>query len=100
MNTGTIFGELSFLLGGNATATVTAHCPHTDDTIVFVLEAAYLKRIFKENFRLEGKFFRYLCKILQLRIQERYFSGCKDTVTPDEDTDTVGSMSETVGATE
>ena len=78
MQTGTIFGELSFLLGGNATATVTAHCPDEEDVVIFVLEAAYLKRLFDGNDRLAGKFFRYLSKILHTRILERYIAGCQD----------------------
>ena len=61
------FGEISFLLGGGAKASVVAH---TDTVSLFVIEADYFKRLFNADPRLAGRFFKYLCTVLERRVRE------------------------------
>eukprot|EP01104_Vermistella_antarctica_P014160 TRINITY_DN4411_c0_g1_i1.p1 TRINITY_DN4411_c0_g1~~TRINITY_DN4411_c0_g1_i1.p1 ORF type:complete len:1113 (+),score=294.82 TRINITY_DN4411_c0_g1_i1:230-3568(+) len=62
------FGEISFLLGGGATASVIAS---SDDVEIFMIEAEFLKRLFNSDPGLAGRFFTYLSVLLERRLRPR-----------------------------
>lgn len=68
MNPGEVFGEISFLEGGQATATVTAA---EDETDVYVIEAVRLKVLFLRKPALAGRFMQYLATVLSGRLKQR-----------------------------
>ena len=70
MEVGEMFGDISFLCGGTATASVIAET----ETKVYVIEAEYLKRLFTMVPEFGGKFFKYLSIILQIRINKKFCS--------------------------
>eukprot|EP01094_Clydonella_sp_ATCC50884_P013586 TRINITY_DN2386_c0_g2_i1.p1 TRINITY_DN2386_c0_g2~~TRINITY_DN2386_c0_g2_i1.p1 ORF type:complete len:710 (+),score=205.48 TRINITY_DN2386_c0_g2_i1:971-3100(+) len=65
MNAGDTFGEMSFLMGGGATASVLADTEVT----VFLLEAEYFKRLFNEHPDISGRWFKYLATVLMQRFK-------------------------------
>jgi len=68
MPSGSTFGEMSFLLGGGASACVIAD---TDDVSVFIIEAQYFKRLFNERPDLAGRWFKYLATVLEGRFRRK-----------------------------
>jgi CRP-like cAMP-binding protein len=61
------FGEIGFLLGDGAKASVVAA---SDTVSLFIIEADYFKRLFNADARLAGRFFKYLCTVLERRLRE------------------------------
>jgi len=59
------FGEISFVLGCSASASVVADSAMD----VYVIEAEYLKQLFKRDAALAGRFFRYLSQVLEKRVR-------------------------------
>jgi len=64
----TIFGEISFLEGGAASASVIAD---KNDTQVKIIEGYFLNILFQYHSELSGRFYHYLCHILSKRLTER-----------------------------
>ena len=69
MPNGSTFGEMSFLLGGGASASVIADSD--DGVTVFIVEADYFKRLFNERPELAGRWFKYLATVLEGRFRRK-----------------------------
>jgi CRP-like cAMP-binding protein len=67
MEKGQMFGELSFLLGGQSTASVLAHETEVE---VQIIEDAYLNILFVRQPALAGRFYHHLASLLANRIKE------------------------------
>jgi CRP-like cAMP-binding protein len=65
---GELFGEISFLIGGGASADVVAE---SDIVVVFLVEAEWLKRLFNSDPTLAARFFKYLAVVIERRVQRR-----------------------------
>jgi len=76
-----IFGEISFLEGTAATASVVANEP---DTVVRVLESYYLDVLFDYYPGLSGRFYHYLATVLATRLKLRE-SAAQGGKTKDEE---------------
>eukprot|EP01121_Diplochlamys_sp_Union-15-3_P018988 TRINITY_DN703_c0_g3_i1.p1 TRINITY_DN703_c0_g3~~TRINITY_DN703_c0_g3_i1.p1 ORF type:complete len:141 (-),score=11.03 TRINITY_DN703_c0_g3_i1:58-480(-) len=72
LNSGCIFGEISFIEGGKASATVISS---SDDTAILVIEGYYLNVLFQYHPRLAPRFYHYLCTVLAKRLAERTPGG-------------------------
>mmetsp|Transcript_14989 Transcript_14989/g.25765 ORF Transcript_14989/g.25765 Transcript_14989/m.25765 type:complete len:1097 (+) Transcript_14989:29-3319(+) len=68
MQQGEVFGEISFLEGGNTTAAVVAD---QDDTEIYVIAGGVLKVLFVRQPALGGRFFQHLSQMLSARLKER-----------------------------
>lgn len=68
MPNGSTFGEMSFLLGGGASASVIAD---SEEVTVFIIEADYFKRLFNERPELAGRWFKYLATVLEGRFRRK-----------------------------
>ena len=62
------FGEISFLQGGAATASVVADDEKVE---VYVFEGYYLNTLYASDAALAGRFFHYLSTLLSSRFEER-----------------------------
>jgi CRP-like cAMP-binding protein len=71
-----LFGEISFLEGCPASASVIADEP---DTAVYVIEGYFLNILFEENPGLSGRFYHYLAHMLSKRLKQRE-AGIKNTL--------------------
>ena len=67
LHTDEIFGEIALLMGSNQLS-VTA----TKDSELYALSAAYLEQIFRDRPVVAGRFFRYLCGILESRLTQGF----------------------------
>eukprot|EP01126_Amoeba_proteus_P028598 TRINITY_DN28199_c0_g1_i1.p1 TRINITY_DN28199_c0_g1~~TRINITY_DN28199_c0_g1_i1.p1 ORF type:complete len:146 (+),score=33.28 TRINITY_DN28199_c0_g1_i1:435-872(+) len=65
---GAMFGEMSFLVSGNATASIIAEGPNVQ---IYVLERTSLCLLFMHYPPLAGRFFSYLANVLASRLNER-----------------------------
>lgn len=63
-----MFGEMSFLFGGCATASIIAEGSHVK---IYVIERTSLYLLFIHYPHLAGKFYNYLANILAVRLSER-----------------------------
>lgn len=63
-----IFGEISFLEGGSATASIVADEP---DTAVYIIEGYFLNVFFERNPGFSGRFYHFLAHLLSKRIKSR-----------------------------
>jgi len=63
-----IFGEISFLEGGKATASVISD---SDDTTILIIEGYYLNILFEYNPDLPGRFYHYVAIMLSMRLNKR-----------------------------
>lgn len=63
---GEVIGEISFLEGGKATATIIAN---EDPTELYVIDARDLRVLFIQRPSLAGRFFHYLCVLLNTRVR-------------------------------
>jgi hypothetical protein len=68
MKAGDVFGELSFLLGGGASASIVAESETV--TVIFV-ERVRLQRLFDANPQLAGKFYKFVALFMAKRLRER-----------------------------
>jgi len=68
MDNGELFGEISFLEGVKATATVVADEEGTD---IYIIEGAALTVLFARQPALAGRFYQYLAQLLSTRLRER-----------------------------
>eukprot|EP01102_Stenamoeba_stenopodia_P011858 TRINITY_DN3671_c0_g1_i1.p1 TRINITY_DN3671_c0_g1~~TRINITY_DN3671_c0_g1_i1.p1 ORF type:complete len:1002 (+),score=213.21 TRINITY_DN3671_c0_g1_i1:63-3068(+) len=68
LETGQMFGEISFLVGGKGTATVLAH---EDKVEVQIIDDAYLNILFVRQPALAGRFYHYLASLLSSRLKSR-----------------------------
>jgi CRP-like cAMP-binding protein len=68
MQQGEVFGEISFLEGGNTTAAVVADA---DETEIYVIAGGVLKVLFVRQPALGGRFFQHLSQMLSARLKER-----------------------------
>mmetsp|Transcript_4454 Transcript_4454/g.6234 ORF Transcript_4454/g.6234 Transcript_4454/m.6234 type:complete len:1257 (-) Transcript_4454:61-3831(-) len=68
MEDGQFFGEISFLLSGGATATITAD---SEEVHVYVLEGYFMNILFGIRPELAGRFYKHLANVLQKRIRSR-----------------------------
>jgi CRP-like cAMP-binding protein len=66
---GGVFGEMSFLEGIAATATVVAD---SDSVEIFVIEQVFLERLLENNMEFFGRFYKSLAWILSQRLREPY----------------------------
>jgi len=71
---GEIFGEIAFLEGGGATASVVAD---EDDTVIHVIEGYYLDILFDYFPPLSGRFYHYLATVLSTRLKLREATQAK-----------------------
>lgn len=62
------FGEISFLMGGNATASVVAD---EDIVEVYVFEGYFINILYAKDPALAGRFFYYLSTLLSSRFEQR-----------------------------
>jgi CRP-like cAMP-binding protein len=68
LNTGALFGEISFLDGSAATASVIAN----DESVeVYVIEGYFINILFVKYPELAGRFFAYLAGVIAGRLSER-----------------------------
>eukprot|EP01097_Dermamoeba_algensis_P001225 TRINITY_DN1461_c0_g7_i1.p1 TRINITY_DN1461_c0_g7~~TRINITY_DN1461_c0_g7_i1.p1 ORF type:complete len:611 (+),score=141.89 TRINITY_DN1461_c0_g7_i1:1642-3474(+) len=65
---GEMFGEISFLDGGSATASVIAGEQGAD---VYIIEKNFMNILFVRQPRLAGRFYNYLCHVLSERLKAR-----------------------------
>jgi len=65
---GEIFGEIAFLEGSGATASVVAD---EDNTVIHVIEGYYLDILFDYFPHLSGRFYHYLATVLSTRLKSR-----------------------------
>jgi CRP-like cAMP-binding protein len=63
-----IFGEISFLEGGCATASIVADEP---ETAIYIIEGYFLNVYFERNPGVGGRFFHFLAQLLSKRIKAR-----------------------------
>lgn len=63
-----IFGEISFLEGGKASASVVAD---QFDTQTAIIEGYYLEIVFQYHPELSGRFYHYLANVLSKRLKQR-----------------------------
>jgi len=68
MESGELFGEISFLEGVKTSASVIAD---EDNTEVYIIEGAALSVLFSRQPALCGRFYRYLAQLLSTRLKER-----------------------------
>jgi CRP-like cAMP-binding protein len=68
LKAGEIFGEISFLLGGGASASIV--CTSETATVIFV-ERTRLQRLFDANQLLAAKWYKFLALSMQKRLRER-----------------------------
>jgi CRP-like cAMP-binding protein len=68
MYAGQMFGEISFLVSGGATASVIAD---SDEVEIYVLEGYYINILFAMRPELAGKFYKHLASCLQRTIRSR-----------------------------
>jgi serine/threonine protein kinase/CRP-like cAMP-binding protein len=68
MQSGEVFGEISFLEGVKTTASVIAD---QDNTEIYIIEGGMLKVLFVRQPALAGRFFNYLATMLSTRLKER-----------------------------
>jgi CRP-like cAMP-binding protein len=68
LKAGEIFGEISFLLGGGASASIV--CSSETATVIFV-ERTRLQRLFDANQMLAAKWYKFLALSMQKRLRER-----------------------------
>jgi CRP-like cAMP-binding protein len=67
IRTGEMFGEIAFLVGGEATASIVAD---SDEVEVFVLDTNELRREFEKDCGLAEKFFKSLCRTIAERVKK------------------------------
>jgi CRP-like cAMP-binding protein len=65
---GAVFGEISFLEGGAASASVIAD---ENDTQVFVIEGYFLNVLFEKYPSMGGRFYHFLAQMLSKRLKQR-----------------------------
>jgi len=70
----TIFGEISFLEGTDASASVVAD---ENDTVVHVIEGYYLDVLFEYYPGLSGRFYHFLATVLSTRLKQREAAALK-----------------------
>ena len=78
---GAVFGEISFLEGGAASASVIAD---ENDTQVFVIEGYFLNVLFEKYPSMGGRFYHFLAQMLSKRLKQReseQLPGAKDKGT-------------------
>lgn len=63
-----LFGEISFLEGGKASASVLCD---KDDTQIAIIEGYWLDALFQYYPELSGRFFHYLARVLSKRLKQR-----------------------------
>ena len=68
MSKGETFGEISFLQGGKATASVIAQKKRTE---IQFIEDNYLYAVFARYPQVAGRFFQYVATILESRLRLR-----------------------------
>jgi CRP-like cAMP-binding protein len=69
MGQGETFGDISFLRGKGASASILAD---SDDGVdVAIIEGYFINTLFNVNPRFAGRFFKYLAILLAYRIKER-----------------------------
>jgi CRP-like cAMP-binding protein len=68
LKAGAMFGELSFLVGGGATASIVAQSETV--TVIFV-ERLRLQKLFDANPQLAGKFYKFVALFMAKRLRER-----------------------------
>jgi len=71
MNSGEMFGEISFLEGVKTSANIISD---EDDTEVYIIEGHSLKILFTRQPALAGRLYEYLSSILSERLNEREIS--------------------------
>uniref|UniRef100_A0A7S4M3F8 Cyclic nucleotide-binding domain-containing protein n=1 Tax=Vannella robusta TaxID=1487602 RepID=A0A7S4M3F8_9EUKA len=73
LQTGEIFGEISLLLGASTATIITASekSEEKQNTIVLVIEAEFLQRLFSNDKTLAGKFYKYVAIVTQRRLLDR-----------------------------
>eukprot|EP01103_Thecamoeba_quadrilineata_P017674 TRINITY_DN6378_c0_g1_i1.p1 TRINITY_DN6378_c0_g1~~TRINITY_DN6378_c0_g1_i1.p1 ORF type:complete len:322 (+),score=53.20 TRINITY_DN6378_c0_g1_i1:3-968(+) len=68
MDAGEVFGEINYLHGGVATATVIAN---EENTTVYVIDGSFMNMLFERKPGLVGRFFYYIARLLARRIKAR-----------------------------
>jgi len=68
IETGSLFGEMTFLEKGKATASVVTE---GEDVSVYVIEGYFINILFVDHPHLAGRFYSYLCSILAMRLSDR-----------------------------
>jgi CRP-like cAMP-binding protein len=75
---GAMFGELTFLVGGGATASIVAQ---SDTVTVVFVERLRLQKLFDANPQLAGKFYKFLALFMAKRLRERELQLLSTTTT-------------------
>ena len=68
MGVGSLFGEMSFLEGGGATASVITD---SDTVEMYILEGHFINIVFVKHPDLSGRFFAYLASVIAERLNSR-----------------------------
>jgi len=72
---GSLFGEMTFLEKGKATASVVTE---GEEVSVYVIEGYFINILFVDHPHLAGRFYSYLCSILAMRLSDRESQIQKD----------------------
>ncbi len=63
-----MFGEVGFLLRNESNASVVADADHVE---IYVIDKAYLEKVFAQQPGIAGKFYKFLSLLLARRIRQR-----------------------------
>jgi CRP-like cAMP-binding protein len=77
---GECFGEISYLLGVEATASVIAE----EDTDLYILDTSYLSSEFDKDGALAARFFICICRLLSARYKSPSFNSQSDPLQIEE----------------
>jgi CRP-like cAMP-binding protein len=76
---GALFGEISFLEGGKASASVVCD---KDDTQIAIIEGYWLDVLFQYHPELSGRFYHYLANVLSKRLKQRESAAASAPALP------------------
>jgi CRP-like cAMP-binding protein len=76
ISAGTTFGEISFILGSAANATVSAA---VDDLLIYSIDGKFIKTMLQRSRRITASFFRFLAEIIASKIKGRKLAAAVST---------------------
>lgn len=88
---GALFGEISFLEGGKASASVVCD---KDDTQIAIIEGYWLDVLFQYHPELSGRFYHYLANVLSKRLKQRESAAAAPALPSSSSSSSLASSSE------
>ncbi len=76
ISVGTTFGEISFILGSAANATVSAA---VDDLLIYCIDGKFIKSMLQRSRRITASFYRFLAEIVAAKIKARKLAAAELT---------------------